>query len=72
MATYVYQVREATSRLKNFSIAHIPWSENYQANGLSKLASSSADGEPKRIQWEMVLQRSIEPRQILWLDRSST
>ena len=44
MAAYVRRVREATKLLKHFAIAHIPRSENRQADALSKLASSSDDG----------------------------
>jgi len=41
---------------------HFPRSENHQTNALSKLASSSADGKPKRIKSETLIERSIEPR----------
>jgi len=51
---------------------HIPWPRNRQADALSKLANSSEDGNLKQIGWETLSQRSIEPREILWLDRSST
>ena len=39
---------------------------------MPKLASSSEDGKPKRIQWEILTERSIDPHKILWLDKSST
>jgi len=41
-------------------------------DALSKLASSSDDGKPKNIQWEALIERSIDPHEVLWLDRSST
>ena len=72
MAAYLWCVREATRLLKHFAITHIPQSENRQADALSKLASSSEDGKPKNIKWEILMERSIDPHEILWLDRSST
>ena len=72
MAAYVRWAREATRLLKHFAIAHIPRSENRQADALSKLTSSSEDGEPKNIQWETLIARSIKLHEVLWLDRSST
>jgi len=61
MAAYVFRVRET----------HIPRSKNHQADALSKLASSSEDGKPKRIQWVTLLERMIKSCEVLWLDRSS-
>jgi len=52
MAAYVRRVQEATKLLKHFTITHIPWLENQQADALSKLASLSNDGKPENIQWE--------------------
>jgi len=71
MATYFQRVREATRLLRHFTITHNPQSENCQADTLSKLASSSEDGKLKNIQWETLMERSIDPYEILWLDRSS-
>ena len=70
MAAYVRRLREATQLLKHFTITHTPRSENRYADVLSKLASSSKDGKPKSIQWETLAERSIDPHEILWLDRS--
>jgi len=72
MAAYVRRAREATKLLKHFSITHISWSKNRQADMLSKLASSSEDVKPKHIQWKTLTERSIDPYEVLWLDRSST
>ena len=72
MTAYVWRVREATRLLKHFSITHILQSENRQADALSKLASSFEYGKPKQIQWETLTKRSIDPHEILWVDRSST
>jgi len=46
--------------------------ENRQAGALSKLATSSDDGKPKNIQWETLMERSMDLHEVLWLDRSST
>ena len=70
MAVYVQRVQEATKLLKHFTITHIPGSENRQTDGQSKLASSSDDRKPKNIQWETLTERSIDPHEVLWLDRS--
>jgi len=72
MAAYVQRVREATKLSKHFTITHIPWLENRQADTLSKLASWSDDGKPKNIQWETMTERSIDLHEALWLDRSPT
>jgi len=65
IAAYVRRVHEATGQLQQFLIACIPRLENHQADSLSKLASSLADGKLNRIQWEALLERSIEPREVL-------
>ena len=72
MAAYLWRVWEASKLLKHFAIAHIPHSENRQADALSKLTSSFEDGKPKNIQWETLTERSIDLHEVLWLDRSST
>jgi len=72
MTAYVRWVREATKLLKHFAITHIPRSENCQVDALSKPANSSDDRKPKNIQWETLMERSIDPHKVLWLDRSST
>jgi len=46
--------------------------ENRQTNALSKLANTFLDCKPKRIQWETLLERTVELDKIMWLDRSST
>jgi len=47
MAAYVHRVYEATNLLKHFRMTHLQRSENYDAVALSKLASSSKDGDTK-------------------------
>ena len=72
VAAYVRWVFEVMKLLKHFSITDIPRSENRQADALSKLANSFEDGKSKRIQWETLKERSIDPHEIFWLGRSST
>ena len=72
VVAYVQQIHEATKLLKHFSITRILRSENREVDALSKLASSSEDGKPKHIQWETLTERSIDPHEVLWLDKSST
>ena len=72
MAPYVQRVREATKLLQHFVITHIPQSENRQADAVSKLASLFDDGKSKNIQWETLTERSINPHEVLSLERSST
>ena len=72
ISVYVQRVREATGLLKHFSITHILRLENRQGDALSKLASSSDDRKPKNIQWETLIERSIDLHEMLWLDRSPT
>ena len=72
MSAYVRRLREATKLLKHFALTHIPRSNNQQADALSKLESSSNDRKSKNIQWETLTERSIDPYEVLWLDRSLT
>ena len=72
VAGYVRRVREAAKLSKHFTIAHIPRSENRQADALSKLARSSNYRKPKKIQSETLTEISIDPHEVLWFDRSST
>ena len=72
MAAYVQRVWEAAKLLKHIVMTHIPRPQNRQADALSKLASSSDDGQPKNIQWETLTKRSIDLHEVLWLDISST
>jgi len=72
MVAYFRWVRETTKLLKHFLIIHISQSKNGQPDALSKLSSSYEDEKPKHIQWETLTRRSIDPHEVLWLDRSST
>jgi len=65
MATYVRCVQETVVRLSYSKI-------NHKVDAQSKSDSSSLGGKSKSIQWETLLERSIESREIMWLDRSAT
>ena len=65
-------MREATKLLKHFLITHIPRCENRQADELLKLVSFFEDEKLKHIQWETLMEKSIDPYEVLLLDRSST
>jgi len=54
MVAYLAKVKEHSVSFKTFEIRDVPWSENRQANALSKLASSSLDGHSKSIHWEIL------------------
>jgi len=49
MVGYLAKVKERSSMFKKFKIEYVPTSKNRQADALSKLASSSSDGNPKSI-----------------------
>lgn len=72
MVAYVRHVQEATARLSYSKIIHILRSKNHKVDAQSKLASSSSDGKSESIQWETLLKRSTESREIMWLDRNAT
>jgi len=69
---YLAKVKKRSESFKTFEINHVPRSENRQANALSKLASSSLDGHPKSIRWEILHQPTIATEAIAWVDRSNT
>ena len=58
--------------LRHFTITHIPRSENWQADAMSKLASSFDDGRLKNVQWDTLTKRSVDLHEVIWLDRSPT
>ena len=72
MAAYLSKVKERAKCFKKFEIKHVPRSKNRQADSLSKLASSSPDGHPKNIRWEILHQPSVAPEAVAWVDRSET
>jgi len=53
MMAYLAKVKECSVTFKTFEIKHVPRLENRQADALSKLASSSSNGHPKSIRWEI-------------------
>ena len=62
MVVYLAKVKARSLSFKTLEIKHVPRSENRQADTLSKLASSSPDGHPKSIRWEILHQPTITPR----------
>ena len=72
MMAYLTKVKEQSLSFKKFEIKHVPWSKNRQAVAPSKLASSSQDGHPKNIWWEILHQPTITPEVMAWVDRSET
>jgi len=49
MMAYLTKVKKQSLSFKKFEIEHVPRLENWQADALSKLASSFPDGHPKSI-----------------------
>jgi len=72
MVVYLAKVKENSLSFKTFEIKHVPRSKNRQVDALSKLASSSLDGHPKSIRWEILHQLTITPEIVVWVDRSDT
>ncbi|XP_048493195.1 uncharacterized protein LOC125493730 [Beta vulgaris subsp. vulgaris] len=68
---YLRKVKEEIISLFDFSITHIPRSENQQADALSRLASSAEDLSPRPIMWEVLKAPSIN-KEVITLDRSPT
>ena len=72
MVAYLAKVKERSLSFKIFEIKHVPRSKNQKVDALSKLASSSPNGHPKSIQWEILHQPMITPDVVAWVDRSDT
>ena len=72
MAAYLSKVKERAKCFKKFEIKNVPRSENQQVDALSKLASSSPDGHPKNIRWEILHQPTVAPEAVAWVDKSET
>ena len=58
-------------QLEQFSISHIPRSENAQANSLARLASSADGPKARNITWEILPSPSIN-QSITMVDRYDT
>ncbi|XP_057247305.1 uncharacterized protein LOC130589767 [Beta vulgaris subsp. vulgaris] len=71
MRMYLRKVKEEITSLSQFSITHIPRSENQQADALSRLASSAEDLSPRPIMSEILRAPSIN-KAVNTLDRSPT
>ena len=58
-------------QLEQFSISHIPRSENAQADSLAKLASSADGPKARNITWEILPNPSIN-QSVIMVDRFDT
>jgi len=72
MMAYLAKVKYCSVSFKTFEIKHVPWSKNWQEDALSKNASSSPDGHPKSIRWEILHDPTNSPEMVAWVDRSET
>ena len=59
MKIYLQHVKEFVKKFDKFTLAHIPWSENAQANSLATLASSADTSKARDIIWEVLPKPSI-------------
>ena len=65
------KVKTMVKQLEQFSISHIPRSENAQADSLAKLASSADGPKARNITWEILPSPSIN-QSVTMIDRSDT
>ncbi|XP_057249944.1 uncharacterized protein LOC130591060 [Beta vulgaris subsp. vulgaris] len=72
MRMYLAKAQEFIKKLSHFHISHIPRSENQQADALARMASSAEGSAPRTIMWEVLRQPSINAKEQLILDRTST
>lgn len=72
MRMYLAKSRAVIGRLSGFRITHIPRSENQQADALARMASSAEGSAPRTITWEVLKEPSINPKEQLVLNRSSS
>ncbi|XP_048492941.1 uncharacterized protein LOC125493531 [Beta vulgaris subsp. vulgaris] len=72
MRMYLAKAQEFIKKLSHFHISHIPRSENQQADALARMASSAEGSAPRTIMWEVLHQPSINAKEQLILDRTST
>ena len=55
---------------QRFEIERVLRSENRPVNALSKLASPSPNGCPKNIHLEILLEWTIDAKELVWINRS--
>ncbi|XP_010665592.2 uncharacterized protein LOC104882874 [Beta vulgaris subsp. vulgaris] len=72
MRMYLAKAQEFIKKLSHFHISHIPRSENQQVDALARMASSAEGSAPRTIMWEVLRQPSINAKEQLILDRTST
>ncbi|XP_057537987.1 uncharacterized protein LOC130815514 [Amaranthus tricolor] len=71
MKMYLQQVKDFVPKFDNFTLEHIPRSQNAQADFLAKLASSAESSAARDIIWEVLPNPSIN-FMINTIDRSET
>ncbi|XP_057535182.1 uncharacterized protein LOC130813367 [Amaranthus tricolor] len=71
MGMYLQKVKTMVKQLEQFSISHIPRSENAQADSLAKLANSADGPKARNITWEILPSPSIN-QSVTMIDRSDT
>ncbi|XP_021844707.1 uncharacterized protein [Spinacia oleracea] len=69
MKMYLTKARKVIDQLQDFTIQHIPRSENQQADALSRLVSSIKGMEPRKIIWEVLQEQNINVEAFMSLDR---
>ncbi|XP_010684609.1 uncharacterized protein LOC104899171 [Beta vulgaris subsp. vulgaris] len=71
MSKYMNLIKEEIKSLKRFVLDQVPRSENHQADVLSKLASSAEGDEPRIVFWEIKSAKSIDQKEIMFLNRGN-
>lgn len=72
MTMYFAKTQEFIKQLAQFSITHILGSENQQADALARMTRSAEGSAPRNIMWEVLCQPSINAKEQLALNWSST
>lgn len=72
MRMYLPKPRELIKQLAQFSIIHIPMSENKQADTLARMVSLADGLAPWTIMWDLLCQPSMNAKEEFPLNRLST
>ena len=59
MKMYLQKVKEFVTKFEKFSLIHVPRSDNFQADSLARLASSSETSNARNIIWEVLPNANI-------------
>jgi len=68
MVAYLASVKERSSMFKTIEIEHVPKLQSRQVNTRSKLTNSFLEGYPKSIHWEILSERMINAKELVWID----